>query len=433
VHRRNVRIVAAFTSILAWPTALAAGGFGLSEQNVVGLGTAYSSAAAAEDASTIHFNPAGLAWRGGPELVGAVHRVHFSARYTDRGSDTAGQLPLTGNDGGNGGGAVYIPNFYYAQRLGDSFAFGVGLSSPWGLKTEYRDGWVGRYHALKTELATINLNPSVAWRVTDELAVGFGLNVQRAEATFSNALDFGLAGFSLGVPGFVPGSADGRVVVQGDSTAYGYNVGFLYQPGASTRFGLHFRSKVSHDLKGDAQFSGVPAPFAPGFPDQAARARLTMPEIVAAHFLQDLAPGLTLTGDVSWFNFSRFDVLTIRLESPATPDLVQPQNWKDTFIYSLGLTWRPAPGWALRAGAAYDETPVRSAQLRTPRIPDANRRWLTAGVSWSDGERWTVHGGYAHLFFGSAPIENHDGQAHTLRGSVDLSAHILSVQGSFKF
>jgi len=137
-------VLAVATLALAFfPPVVRAGGFALVEENAAGAGTCWSDAAAATDASTVFFNPAGLAWLQQPQVVAAGHLISTSVKYRDTGSTTAGLIPLSGGPAGNAGGVTPLPNLYYGQPVTKSWAAGVGLSVPWGLSTDYAPDWAG--------------------------------------------------------------------------------------------------------------------------------------------------------------------------------------------------------------------------------------------------------------------------------------------------
>jgi long-chain fatty acid transport protein len=153
-------------------------GFALIEQNASGLGNAYAGqAAVAEDASTIFFNPAGLTYVEGRQVVAAGHLIMPSAEFSDAGST----LAIRG-DGGDAGVTAFVPNFYYAMDVTPDLKFGLGVNAPFGLTTEYDDTWAGQVQAIKSDLKTVNVNPALGWRVNDRLSLGFGLNWQYIEA-----------------------------------------------------------------------------------------------------------------------------------------------------------------------------------------------------------------------------------------------------------
>jgi long-chain fatty acid transport protein len=160
-------------------------GFQLWEQSASGLGTSFASSATAEDASTVFWNPAGMTYLQGVNFSLAGHAIKLTTEFKNKGSNITlpGGLtpptgvPISGGDGGDPFSVAFVPNFYYAHAISERLRIGVGVGAPFGLVTEYDDGWVGRYHALKSDLMTTNINPSIAWKINDAVSIGGGLNV----------------------------------------------------------------------------------------------------------------------------------------------------------------------------------------------------------------------------------------------------------------
>lgn len=415
------------------PAPALAGGMALTTQNGSQLGLGYSGGAAAEDASTVYFNPAGLAFLEHGQVAATATWVKFDTGFANTGSTTGGLLPTTGPDAGDAGQDRLIPTAYMAYPVSKSVVLGAGVSAPYGLATEYPSDWVGRYHAIKSELVTINATLAASIRLSPQLSLGIGIDHQTADAELTNALDLGLAGYVAGVPGFAPGSADATVRIQGDDARTGFNLGVLYEIAAGTRVGAHYRSRMEHELRGEARFTDVAAPFAPVFADQKVTAPLALPEVYSLSFMHHFTPDLAITADWSVWAWSCFDRLTVDFENPGTPDFDQVQDWKNASIYSLGARWQKSDQLTVRAGLVYNETPVPNAERRTARIPDSDRTWLCFGVGWQFNAEIRGEFGYAHLFFKDASIANDDGAGHLLVGRYESSADILSAQLGWSF
>lgn len=376
-----------------------AAGIAIMEQSVKQLGTAFAGgAAAAEDATTIFFNPAGLTRLPRSQATAGMHLLLPSAEFRDRGSLHVTGAQLSGGNGDDAGSPILIPNAYLSHRINDRLSVGVGLFSPFGLSTEYDRTWTGRYHAIKSELFNITINPAVAYRVTDKLSLGAGISAQYLKAELSNAIDFGTIFSSLGAPGMAPQSNDGFVTFKGDSWSWGYNLGALYEFTGDTRAGIAYRSRIEHTLSGDAHFSGVPSPNPTGrFVDSRISADVTLPDSVSVSIWHNVTREWAAMADITWTNWSTIEELRIRFDNPAESDAVTTVNWKDTLRFSVGTAYMPGP-WTFRAGAAFDESPVQDAEHRTPRVPDSDRIWLAAGIGYKISETISVNAGYAHLF-----------------------------------
>jgi long-chain fatty acid transport protein len=415
-------------------TALASG-FAILEQSVRGLGSAFSSSAAADDASTIFFNPAGLTRLSNNSAIAAGYYIFPTALFQDRGSVTATGTPLTGGDGKDGGVDIFVPNLYGVWNVSDRVKLGLGVNSPFGLKTRYDRDWVGRYYAINSELVTININPTVAAKLTDNLSLGAGINLQYAEAELSNAIDFGLIGATTRLR-TRPQSADGLVKLAADDWSWGYNLGLLYEPSPRTRIGLAYRSAITHDLEGDADFTvpaAVSALTATGrFQDTGAKAELDLPDTLSLNAYHQISPRVALTADVTWTNWSQFEELQVKFDNPTEPESIIPNNWHDTVRYSLGVNYALSKAWKLRAGVAYDPSPV-DGTYRTPRIPDNNRTWLAIGASFKASDSISFDVGYAHLFVDDGNINLSSSTSGNLRGRIDSNVDVLGWQLTWKF
>lgn len=265
--------------------------------------------------------------------------------------------------------------------------------------------------------------------------MGAGLDIQYASAVLSNAIDFGLIGRTVGLR-TLPQSADGFVKVAGSDWSVGYNLGLLYEPSPSTRIGLAYRSSVTHQLKGDADFT-VPAVAAPlrargRFTDTGAEAELKLPDSLSLAVRQQVSPKVALMADVTWTNWSRFKELRINFDNPAQPPSVQPENWRDTFRVGLGTTYAATDALTLRAGVAYDKSPVTN-EFRTVRIPDNDRFWLAVGAGYRLSKSLSIDVGYAHLFVPNASINQGSATEGFLRGEFNNHVDVVGVQFTWNF
>ena len=401
-HRVNR--LAAGLALAGCASFVHAAGFALIEQNASGLGNAYAGAAAvAEDASTIYFNPAGMTLLPDRQWVIAGHLIKPKAEFS---GTVSAPFPVTGGEGGDAGGWALVPNAYFAFRLTPDVHLGVGLNSPFGLKTDYDSDWIGRYQAIKSEVKTININPSIAYKVSDSLSVGAGLNIQWIEATLTNRIP------ALGQP---------LVTIKGDDYGWGYNLGVLWQATPATRIGLSYRSEVDYTLDGTASTSD-PVVF-----NGPVTADITLPDSASLSLFHKLSPQWDLLADVTWTGWSDFDDLPIK----GTVNKTTPENWENILRYSLGATWHMSDKLSLRGGVAYDEAPVSDID-RTPRIPDGARTWVALGGQYRLSKQGVLDFGYAHLFVNDPGLQSTD-NGTTLNGEFDSQVDILSAQYTHSF
>ena len=443
----------ALLSVLAisgFSTQSRAAGFALIENSASGQGNAYAgAAAAAQDASTVWFNPAGMMRLSQDQMTVAGHLIVPDAQFSNGNSTGAAALgsPPLGvpGEGDDGGTTALVANFYYVTAIDENLKFGLGVTTPFGLTTEYDENWIGRYHAVESDLKTININPSIAFNVNEDFSIGVGLNFMFADVTLTSAVDIGSVCAAVPVcAGMTPlnanGVSDGFADLTADnfdSVGLGINFGFMYDFSESARLGVAYRSEVDLDVEGDADFT-VPAgaaglqTIAGLFIDTSLRATVTLPKSLSVSFAQDM-DRLSLLADVTWTGWSDFKELRIDYENPAQPDSVTTEEWGNTLRYSIGADYRQSDDLTLRAGIAFDETPVPSAERRTPRIPGNDRTWLSFGFTYMMAKTMSFDVGYSHLFVDDTDINNTFESGvptitHTLNGTYEASVDILSAQ-----
>ena len=449
--RRRALAVALAAGILSAKAAHSAG-FALKEQSASGLGSAFAGqTAGGEDISAMFTNPAALTRYPGSRVSLLATYIMPQIQFQAGSASTVAGVPIGGGTGGSDvADDVMLPAAYALWDLDEAFGlghklrFGVGVNVPFGLETNYNDGWIGRYHALHSKLETLNINPALAVEVAPGLSLGAGAQLQYAEATLSNAIDFGTIGAFGGVPFAVPTRQDGRARITGDDWGYGFTLGALYEPWDGSRIGVGYRSAVKHRLSGRGSFrlddAGVGATLSAAtgaFTNTDAEADLTTPETVNIGLTQELGDRWSLSAEAQWTRWSRFDDLTITFANPAQPSSVTEQDWEDVWFFALGLTWRPSEAWALRAGYAYDQSPIPN-RTATPRIPDGDRHWLAIGASYRPAPAVLLAAGYTHIFLREGHIDlSAGGPGDTfrgdLRGRTRSSIDMVALQAEWQF
>ena len=451
---RRLRVLLTAVPVVAIVCARAAyaAGFALKEQSATGLGSAFAGqAAGGEDISAMFVNPAAITRQAGNRISLLATHIMPQVRFRSASASTITGTPI---GGGNGGSDVAddltLPAAYALVDLDESFALGhklrlgVGINVPFGLETDYNEGWVGRYHALHSQLATLNINPVLAFEAVPGLSLGVGAQFQYADAALTNAIDFGTIGALAGIPSAAPTRQDGRGRVTGDDWGYGFTLGALLEPWPGSRFGVGYRSAIKHRLSGRGSFrlddAGVGATLSAAsgaFTNTDAAADLTTPESLNIGLTQELGGGWSLSGEAQWTRWSRFDDLTVKFANPAQPDSFTEQDWEDVWFFAAGLTWRPADAWTLRAGYAYDQSPVPN-RTATPRIPDADRHWLAVGATYQPMPTLLLAAGYTHIFVRDRGIDlAATGTGETFRGNLNgrtrSAIDMVSLQVEWQF
>ncbi len=389
-------------ALLAMSGGAAASGFALIEQSASGMGNAFAGgAASAEDASTVFFNPAGMSRLSGDQVVVAGHAITPSAKFSGTGA------PGNTNLGGDAGGTSFVPNAYLVMDLKPDLKFGLGVNSPFGLQTNYDPNWVGSNQAIKSSIKTVNVNPSLAYRVNGDLSLGVGVNYQHITGELSQN------------QGGVLGISD----VQGSDSTWGYNLGALYNVNPTTRIGMAYRSTMSYTLQGTVT-TGLP--FANGPVSLA----IKLPDTFSMSVFHQYSAKWDVMADVTQTGWSSFKQVNVLNASGSTISNT-PENWKDTVRVSLGSSYHYDDKWTSRVGIAYDQSPVSDAN-RTARIPDNNRLWLAFGGQYKVSTASAIDFGYAHLFISNMPI-NSASPAPALVGTYQGSVDIVSAQYTYSF
>lgn len=418
--------------LVAFSGAVSASGFQLLEQNASGIGNAYAgSAAVAENASTIFFNPAGMTQLQAREFSAGVSAVDPSFKFDNKGSQvgtpgsgyTTGGLMGTG-DGGNAGGWAFIPNGYLSWALSKDLYVGVGVGAPFGLKTEYDNPWIGAAQATMFEIKTYNINPSIAYRVNETVSLGFGLNWQRLEATYKRQAATGPTGLPP-----APNQAT-RIKLTLDDDAWGWNVGALFNVSPSTKVGISYRSAIQYHTTGDLDVNGVK--------NNNAKANIKLPDTAILSVTQKLSDKWEMLGDVSWTGWSsipKVDIMNATTGS-ATPSQTLDTKFNDTWRVALGGNYKYNDAWKLKFGVAYDQTLVPDAAHRLTSLPDNDRVWFSFGTQWTPDKATRLDFGVSYIVVKDSKINNN--QKASARGDVigeynNSSIWLLGGQYSMAF
>ena len=439
-------LAATITGALSYTGLAHSGGFQITELCAKCQGQRNAGAAAtADSASTVYFNPAGLTRLTGNQAELSLHVIIPNFEFDDENSTNGiGGTPI-GDRKNDGGTVALVPNTYVSHRINNDLVVGLGITAPYGLVTEYDKDWVGRYHAVKSDLLTIDINPALGYRINEQLSVGAGVSLQYINTQLTSALDFGTIGFLLGAPGITPSTPgfDGFNDLNGDDWSFGFNLGLLYEINPSTRLGIGYRSEINHTLDGNADIT-VPAPITALTGQASARrgvkADATMPAMVVLGAYHQLNTQWAVLAGATWTDWSTFDELRIEFDDGG-PDSVQPENWEDSWRYSVGVNYFYSPEVTLRAGFEYDESPVRGVD-RTPRIPDEDRYWFVLGAGYKHSEEFTFDVAYSYIYIPDYDIRDTEVTTSgltgapvgsTLDGDYTGSTHILSAQVQWNF
>lgn len=409
---------------MAFAGTAAASGFQLIEQNASGIGNAYAgSAAVAENASTIFYNPAGMTQLQAREVSMGLSLVKPSFKYQDKGSTVPpllGGVPQLAGNGGDGGSWAALPNAYLSWALNKDIYLGLGMGAPFGLMTEYDKNWVGSAHSIKFDIKTYNLNPSIAWRVNDRVSLGAGINLMKMEVEYTKRQILPVI-----VGGTQVGASARPAKLKADDIAWGWNVGALFNLSDATKLGLSYRSKVKQKLDGNLSITGVT--------EFDASAAVDLPDTAIISLTHKLNERWELLGDVSWTGWS--SIPKVDIKNKQTKAVVQSLDTKfdDTWRVALGANYQLNPAVKLKFGVAYDQTPVPDKEHRLVSLPDNDRIWLSFGTQWKPNKESTLDLGVSYLYVKNTKIDNNGGATGHIRGEFDSNVWIIGGQYSLAF
>lgn len=368
-------------------------GYQIDEQSARRLGDAFSGGAAeAHDASTTHYNPAGLTRLKQTELTGGVSVLTTKVEFTgsaitadpsDSSGTGIGVAPVSGGSTAETSSSDAVPNLYFATPLAEGTVLGIALNAPFASSTDYGSQSVVRYQTTESELTGTRLTFALGQVVNEDFSVGLGLLVQQLDGSLASALDVSslcsIGGTPCGVAG--SGDNDGSIKFEGDDIAFGYSLGLLYNLNEGTRIGFAYRSAIKHELEGTANVQ-TPFPLDAFFNthSESANFNLSTPEAASLSVFHQLSPTFSLQGDATWTRWSRFEALDITTASGFNVN--QPQNWKNNWRIAVGGEYSASEALSLRAGLAWDQSPVQDGQHNLS-FPLDDFKAISIGLSYT--------------------------------------------------
>lgn len=390
----------------AFATQTYAAGFQLSEQSAIQMGRAMAGAGVVgDDLSAVHYNPAGMTLLSGTRMQATGTWVAVNLDYESHDGSVTENGRLKGQ---------IIPAGFLTHQINDSLWAGLGLTVPYGMGTEYGEDWEGRERGTESMILTFDINPNLAWKVNDKLSVGGDISLQYAKA-------------ELGM-GMGPMQAN----VKGDSWAWGWNVGLMFQPVETVRLGLAYRSHIAHNAEGHTDVKS------PLNLTSDMKVRIKTPDTVTLSATWEATDALRLSGTARWSKWSNFRTLDVQnLDFNGTPyakfaNVPVENNWDDTWFFSVGADYKLNGQWTVRGGVAYDQGPVEN-QYRMAVIPDTDRVWFSGGASYKYTDNLTFDFGATYIK-GVGDTDLYDKVGDEKIGEFkSLDSYIFSAQMQYLF
>lgn len=346
-----------------------AGGFQLNEHGSRAMAQGGAWAARAYDGSAIFFNPAGLAFQKGTSIYLGSTIIMPTATFF-------GPLPSVKET--KMVDQVFPPiNVYASYALNDNLVLGLGVNNPFGLGTEWPDNWVGNQLSVKVDLKSFFFTPTLAYKLSDQLSVGGGVNIVTGEVTLSRY--------------YIPGV---KVELDLSATGYGFNLGALYKVTPEISVGASYRSSVKLDATGTAQFT----PDIPNStPSGDAAASLELPSTAFFGIAYKVMDNLEIEADYQYVGWSTYKELLIEFKKDPSKNSKNPKDYENTYIIRVGGEYT-MDAYQFRAGYLYDNSPVTTKHV-DPLLPDANRNGFNVGLGYKVNENLSFDVSYLYLAF----------------------------------
>ncbi|MBK5436154.1 outer membrane protein transport protein [Pseudomonas sp. TH32] len=407
-----------------------ASGFALNEQDVAGMGTGFAGrSSSADNASTVYGNPAGMARLEGQQVTGGVAAIDASTNIKDvsgrsSGSNKGDMVPFTA-----------VPFGFYTNKLNEQWAVGFGVYAPFGLVTDYENGFQGKAFGSKSEVKVITFQPTVSYAFNDRVSIGFGPTINRISGTLESDINLPIAG-----------TGSNNIKIKGDDTALGFNAGLLVQATDTTRVGLTYHSKVKYKLEGHTEVTkgtNVPASLLNNGRYDASL-KIDTPESWDLSVTQDLSDAWKLYAGATWTRWSRLKDITVNNEGVSAaagsgalaPQIVgsikEEQNWHDTWAYALGTSYRVTKQVVLRTGLTFDQSPTNNTD-RSPRIPTGDRTIFSLGLGYDVMPNMTIDLAYSYLKEEPVKVARSNALGQSYNAKYENSANGFGLGVTYKF
>lgn len=387
------KLTTSFLVCVLFASTLFAGGFQVGTHNARAMGMASAYVGLANDASSIYFNPAGLANVKGFSFIGGTTLIMPSIEFT-------GPKPLTTIN--STVSKTFTPiNIYAAYGGIGGLSFGIGVFNPYGLGSEWPSGWAGKSLAYKTELRTFYITPAVSYKFNDQFSVGVAVSYISSSVNFSQQFDIPAIPVAPGV--VLPAGKNAMVTLDGKGdAAFAFSAGLLYKATKDLSVGLSYRSGTEIKFTGDATFANLPtANHAALFPASSGKSMIAMPSDLRGGVSYNATQDLTINADIMFVGWNTYKSLDVDFEknSPAWADSKSPKNWENSMTIRVGGEYR-IDKLALRAGYVNDGSPIPTMYM-DPGLPGKDRHEFTLGIGYEIMSSLRVDAAFQYISFES--------------------------------
>ena len=350
-------------------------------------------AAKGYDAGSAWNNPAAMTMISGNEIDSGA--TYFDPGIRFKGQDVVNGVAVRGYEGGDAAFGAVAAGSETVISASPDLKFGMAVEAPFGLRTSYPSNFVGRYQTLVSAIEDFQFAPSVAYQLTPQFSIGGGPVVSYFRARLTQAINTTIFDRTAGDP---------TIDIRGDDIKVGYNIGGLYQFTPALRLGVDYHSRIGQNVVGKQQAT-VPQALTVQIPAVAAvvqalnqdvTTQIALPDYLTGSLYYDLTPEWAVMATVQWTDWSLIKTLTLNAR---TMEEATPINFRNTWMGSLGLNYRPAffPKLMLQTGVLYDEGAATNI-TRGPRLPDEDRIGATGGLTYQITPKLALRASYLHEF-----------------------------------
>ena len=363
-----------------------AGSFALREQSAYGQGSSFAGIAAGGALSSMFWNPATITQFNGKTIEQDMTGILPNASH----SYTIATDAALGNTGNSAMDAL-VPSGYASWQLNDRFWLGMSVNAPFGLGVHFPQNWAGARGASgeSAKIDSYNFAPTVAYKFNDLISIAVGVQAQYLKASY----DFFLGASTIGA-------------LNGGGWSYGWTAGVTLTPLPKTQIGIGYRSAIDQKINGNLD---VPATI-PATTRGSVNLVLPLPDVVTVGLRQGIGDRFTLLAGLEWSHWSRIGTPNVYQPSGAAAlvggaPLKFPFQYHDGWFYSLGGEYIIDPAWTVRAGIAFEKSPITD-DIRTARIPDNDRMWYSVGASYKPASLrgLTFDAGYSFINVKNTPL-----------------------------
>ena len=388
-----------------------AAGFRIPDQDSAALGMAGAFVGQADNPSAVWYNPAGITQLDGTRIAGGIIAIAPLMEH----ENTDGTIDVSKR-------AIFLPlQLFATHKMNDTISLGLGITSPFGLSTNWAATSSTSNVATFSKIETIDINPTIAYKVTDALSLAIGIDYMKLQATMEKIERVVLPGpVDLGNHNFR---------LKGDGAGWGANAAIKFRQSEKLDIGLTYRSRIKVDVDGTAELTGGPAATS-----GSASTAITLPDLIQAGLSYKASDRLTINADLDYTMWSTYDRLVIT-SSQSLFNATEEKGWKNVWALRIGGQYKLSDQWKLRAGYVYDQNPVPADRLETS-LPDSDRQGITIGGGYTIGNV-TVDAAYMYLKFKDRSITNSTAGGTTvvpsLNGNYKSEAHLVGVTLAYQF